>query len=68
MVIILVGILVIGSTNLSPVSIVPLIAGFGVAVANGLCYYVNYTDYPATNRAIANTFADIFWSVSIDLV
>jgi hypothetical protein len=59
------GILVISVTNLSPIAVIPLITSTACALANGLCFYAFYLPtIPATNRAVASSFADISWLVS----
>jgi hypothetical protein len=60
---ILIGILVIGITNLSPITIVPLVVSGANAIADGLCYYAFYEKHPETQTAVAAAFADIFWLV-----
>ncbi|KAI5804407.1 hypothetical protein EDC01DRAFT_418585 [Geopyxis carbonaria] len=47
----------------SALSIVPLVTSIGCAIANGLCYYAFYTDYPRPNRLAAGVFADLAWLV-----
>ena len=61
---VLIGILVIGITSLSPVTIVPIVVSSANAIADGLCYYAFYADYPKTPTAVAAAFADVFWLVS----
>lgn len=55
--------LVIASTSLTPLLLVPPILSTACAIANGLCFYAFYTDYDAVNRAVASGFADFFWLV-----
>jgi hypothetical protein len=60
---ILFGFMVIGITTLSPISIVPIVVSVAGAIANGLCYYAFYADYPTTGTVVAAAFADITWLV-----
>lgn len=60
---ILIGLLVIGITSLSPITIVPIVVSAASAIADGLCYYAFYADHPKTPTAVASAFADIFWMV-----
>ncbi|OIW25972.1 hypothetical protein CONLIGDRAFT_647699 [Coniochaeta ligniaria NRRL 30616] len=60
---VLVGFMVMGIAGFSMVSLVPLIVSVATAVANGMCYYAFYSDYPVTNTAAASAFADISWLV-----
>jgi len=55
--------MVIGITTLSPISIVPIVVSVAGAIANGLCYYAFYADYPTTGTVVAVAFADITWLV-----
>lgn len=50
-------------TRVSPLHLVPIIVSIACAIANGLCYYAFYTDYPTRQRVVASVFADIFWLV-----
>jgi hypothetical protein len=61
---ILFGLLVVGITSLSPISIVPIIVSAACAIANGLCYYAFYADYPQIPTVVAGAFADVMWLVS----
>ena len=60
---VLVGLMVMGIAGFSMVSLVPLIVSVATAVANGMCFYAFYSDYPVTKTAVASAFADIFWLV-----
>lgn len=51
-----------------PISLVPLVVSVAGAVANGLCYYAFYTDYPIANQAVASAFADFLWLVRMELL
>jgi hypothetical protein len=62
---VLFGLMIIGITSLSPISLVPLIVSVAGAIANGLCYYAFYADYPKTGTVVAAAVADIAWLVSI---
>ncbi len=59
------GIIVLGITGFSPIAIVPVVVSAAGAVANGLCYYAFYADYPVANTAVASVFADLTWLVSV---
>jgi len=61
---ILFGFMIIGITSLSPVSLVPIIVSAAGAIANGLCYYAFYADYPKTGTVVAAAVADVTWLVS----
>jgi hypothetical protein len=60
---VLIGFLVIGITSLSPITIVPIVVSSASAIADGLCYYAFYADYPIIPTAVAAGFADFFWLV-----
>jgi hypothetical protein len=61
---VLIGFLVVGITNLSPVTAVPIIVSAANAIADGLCYYAFYAKNPTAPTAVAAAFADLFWLVS----
>lgn len=61
---VLVGFVVVGITSLSPVTMVPIVVSVANAVADGLCYFAFYANYPVIPTAVAAAFADIFWLVS----
>jgi hypothetical protein len=65
MVNVLIGIVVVGITSLSPIALVPIVVSAANAIADGLCYFAFYANYPTTPTAIAAGFADVFWLVSI---
>lgn len=58
------GLTIVGITNLSPISLVPLVCSVAAAVSNGLCYYAFYANFSKTPTVIAASFADFFWLVS----
>jgi hypothetical protein len=60
---VLIGFLVIGITSFSPITIVPIVVSSASAIADGLCYYAFYADYPIIPTAVAAGFADFFWLV-----
>lgn len=62
---VLYGLVVISITKYTPVVWIPIIVGVACAIANGLCYYAFYADYPVVNKAIASGFADFFWLVCL---
>lgn len=57
------GLTIIAITRVTPVSLVPMIVSIAGAVANGLCYYAFYSDYPRVNTAAASAIADVAWLV-----
>ncbi|KAF4551524.1 Hypothetical protein D9617_13g100250 [Elsinoe fawcettii] len=57
------GLLVISITNLSGLSILPVIVGAAGAIANGLCYQAFYADYPLNARLAGSGVADIMWLI-----
>ncbi|KEY72645.1 hypothetical protein S7711_10112 [Stachybotrys chartarum IBT 7711] len=57
------GITVVGIVGFSLVALVPITVSAACAIANGMCYYAFYTDYPIVNRAVASAFADFTWLV-----
>jgi len=61
---ILFGLLAIGITGRSPVSIVPITVSAACAIANGMCYYAFYADYSQIPTVVAGAFADVMWLVS----
>lgn len=61
---VLFGFMIIGITSPSPVSLVPVVVSTACAIANGLCYYAFYADYPKTGTVAAAAVADIAWLVS----
>jgi hypothetical protein len=60
---ILFGFMIIGITTRSPVSLVPIIVSAAGAIANGLCYYAFYADYPKTGTVVAAAVADVAWLI-----
>ncbi|KAF2993647.1 hypothetical protein E8E14_001364 [Neopestalotiopsis sp. 37M] len=60
---VLYGLVVISITKYTPVVWIPIIVSISCAIANGLCYYAFYADYPVKNKAIASGFADFFWLI-----
>lgn len=64
---VLFGLTVVGITNLSQISLLPIVVSAAGAIANGLCYCAFYADYPKTPTAVASAFADITWLVRIIL-
>jgi hypothetical protein len=60
---VLFGLTVVGITNLSQISLLPIIVSAAGAIANGLCYCAFYADYPKTPTAAASAIADITWLV-----
>ncbi|KAI4595358.1 hypothetical protein KJ359_007033 [Pestalotiopsis sp. 9143b] len=60
---VLYGLVVISITKYTPVVWIPIIVGVACAIANGLCYYAFYADYPVVNKAIASGVADFFWLI-----
>ena len=62
---VLIGLLVVGMTSLSPVTMVPIVVSAANAIADGLCYFAYYAEYPTGPTAAAAVAADFFWLVSI---
>ncbi|KAH8812226.1 hypothetical protein F5884DRAFT_784797 [Xylogone sp. PMI_703] len=60
---VLFGLMVVAITSVSPISLVPIVTSAAGAIANGLCYYAFYADYPKTGTAVAGAMADISWLV-----
>ncbi|KAH8751798.1 hypothetical protein F5882DRAFT_340026 [Hyaloscypha sp. PMI_1271] len=60
---VLFGLMVVGITSLSPVSLVPIVVSVAGSVANGLCYYAFYADYPKTGTVVAAGIADMCWLI-----
>lgn len=60
---VVVGVMVMGIVGFSTVSLVPVVVSAAGAVANGLCYYAFYADYPTVNTAVASAFADVAWLI-----
>lgn len=60
---VLFGCLVCSITNWTPLAAVPILSSAAGAVANGLCYYVNYGNNPLQGRIIASVLTDLFWLV-----
>ncbi|KUL83132.1 hypothetical protein ZTR_11004 [Talaromyces verruculosus] len=60
---VLFGVTVVGITNLSQISLLPIIVSAAGAIANGLCYCAFYADYPKTPTAAASAIADITWLI-----
>jgi len=59
--------MVIGITGFSKVSLVPVVVSISAAIANGMCYYAFYAEYPIINTVVASCFADVCWLVSFIL-
>ncbi|ROT37857.1 hypothetical protein SODALDRAFT_175679 [Sodiomyces alkalinus F11] len=57
------GLMVVNITTLSRASMVPIVVSVAGAVANGLCYYAYYGDYPLVNTAAASVVADVMWLI-----
>jgi hypothetical protein len=65
---VLIGLVVVGITNLSPITTVPIVVSAAGAIADGLCYYAFYAEYPTMAQTVAAAaLADIFWLVSSTL-
>ena len=62
---VLFGLMIIGITALSPLSLVPIITSAAGAIANGLCYYAFYAHYATTGTVVAAAVADTAWLVSL---
>ncbi|KFA81648.1 hypothetical protein S40288_09175 [Stachybotrys chartarum IBT 40288] len=57
------GATVAGIAGFPRVALVPIIVSAACAIANGMCYYAFYTDYPIVNTAVASAFADLTWLI-----
>ncbi|OHF00495.1 hypothetical protein CORC01_04245 [Colletotrichum orchidophilum] len=57
------GFIVAGITAFSPVSLIPIVVSIAGSIANGLCYYSFYADYPILNTAVASGVADVMWMI-----
>lgn len=62
---VLIGLLVVGITSLSPITIVPIVVSAAAAIADGLCYYAFCETHAKAPTAAAAAVADVFWGVSI---
>jgi hypothetical protein len=61
---VLIGLMAIGITELSPATAVPIIVSTAKAVADGLCNYAFYAINPPIPTTVAAVFVDFFWLVS----
>ncbi|KAI8166740.1 hypothetical protein COL154_006455 [Colletotrichum chrysophilum] len=58
------GLLIVGITTFSQITVVPIISSAAGAIANGLCYYAYYDEgYGLKNKAAASAFGDLFWLI-----
>ncbi|KFY10564.1 hypothetical protein V491_07593 [Pseudogymnoascus sp. VKM F-3775] len=55
--------LVVGITNISPITVVPIIVSIACAVANGMCYYSFYGNYQRIPSLAAGIVADVMWLI-----
>ena len=62
---VMLGLIVVGITGFSPISVVPIIVSIAGSIANGLCFYAYYADYNRTATLIAAIFADLAWLVML---
>ncbi|KAI1864132.1 uncharacterized protein JN550_009152 [Neoarthrinium moseri] len=60
---ILYGLTIVSITKFSTVILIPIVVSAAGAIANGLCHYAFYAEYPLTNTAVASGFADFFWLI-----
>lgn len=60
---VLLGLMVIGITTLSPLVLVPIVTSVAGSIANGLCYYAFYANYPTTGTVVAAAVADVAWLI-----
>lgn len=63
MVNVLFGILVVGITGYSPITLVPIIVSIAGAIANGFCYFAFYETHSPTATMIGAIMADLCWMV-----
>lgn len=61
---VLYGLVIASITRPTLLLLVPVTISIAGAIANGLCYYAYYADYPLVNTAVASGFADFFWLVN----
>lgn len=60
------GLLIVGITTFSQITIVPIISSAAGAIANGLVYYAYYDEtYSLKQKAAASAFGDLFWLVRV---
>lgn len=60
------GLLIVGITTFSQITVVPIISSAAGAIANGLCYYAYYDEgYGLKSKAAASAFGDLFWLVRL---
>ncbi|KAF6816557.1 hypothetical protein CSOJ01_02939 [Colletotrichum sojae] len=58
------GLLIVGITTFSQITVVPIISSAAGAVANGLVYYAYYDEtYSLKQKAAASAFGDLFWLI-----
>ena len=62
---VLIGLIVIGITSLTGLSLLPVVVSAAGAIADGLCYYAFYTDHSRQHRAAASAIADLCWLVRL---
>ena len=62
---VLLGLMIIGITAFSPLSLVPIITSAAGSIANGLCYYAFYAHYGTTGTVVAAAVADTAWLLSL---
>ncbi|KAK2058436.1 hypothetical protein LY76DRAFT_654974 [Colletotrichum caudatum] len=61
---VLFGLLVIGITSFSQITVVPIVSSAAGSLANGLCFYAFYDqNYSLKNKAAASAFGDVFWMI-----
>ncbi|KAK1574068.1 uncharacterized protein LY79DRAFT_567046 [Colletotrichum navitas] len=61
---VLFGLLVIGITSFSQITVVPIVSSAAGSVANGLCFYAFYDqNHSLKNKATASAFGDVFWMI-----
>ncbi|EQB46923.1 hypothetical protein CGLO_13982 [Colletotrichum gloeosporioides Cg-14] len=61
---VLFGLLIVGITTFSQITVVPIISSAAGAIANGLCYYAYYDEgYGLKSKAAASAFGDLFWLI-----
>jgi hypothetical protein len=57
------GLMIVGITSLSHISIIPIVISMAGAIANGLCYFAFYAHHATTKTMVAAAIADITWLV-----
>ncbi|KAK1979068.1 hypothetical protein LZ30DRAFT_662012 [Colletotrichum cereale] len=58
------GLLIVGITSFSQITLVPIVSSAAGSIANGLCFYAFYGEnYSLKEKATASAFGDVFWLI-----